>query len=653
LPAPPAYRPDIDGLRAVAVTAVVAFHVVPGLLPGGFFGVDVFFVISGYLISALILQQLGEGRFTFGGFYVRRVKRLLPALVVVLAVTLAAGWWVLLPDEYRDLGRDAAGSAAFIANFVLWSEAGYFFQPDRTPLLHLWSLGVEEQFYLAWPAVLWLAWRRRWPLETIVLALTVLSFALNVHLTYADRSTAFFSPFPRAWEFLLGAWVACRAHPVVAGADRARARRVDDLRAIAGLALVLAPLVHVTGERAVPGWWAAGPTAGTALLIAAGPRAAINRTVLASRPFGALGLISNPLYLWHWPALSLTAMVENPPSMAGRVGAALASVVLAWMTWRGLEAPIRFRTSGVRIPAALCAALAGVALCGLLIAGDRIAARSAAFGLGPFLAAAAEAHGGPGPEAQAFTYGGHRFFRVGAADAAAALFIGDSKVNHYWPRVVDLIAASPERAVVFATCPGGPPIPGARARVPNRCGGLPEAAARFAESPRVDTVVVGAAWNNDFSGAYDMLADGERVPMLVDGPGGAMAFAALEAMLREFVRAGKATWLLLDSPSGRMLHPGNIVRRSLSGFTLDGRGVPSGDLAAAFGPLRERLVAVATRAGAGVLDPIPTLCDGAVCPALADGLPIYVDTGHLRPAYVRERVRFLDDATIGRAPGRR
>jgi peptidoglycan/LPS O-acetylase OafA/YrhL len=651
LPAPLAYRPDIDGLRAVAVTAVVAFHVVPGHLPGGFFGVDVFFVISGYLISALILQQHAEGRFTFAGFYGRRIKRLLPALAVVLAATLAAGWWVLLPDEYRALGQDAAGSAAFIANVVLWSEAGYFFQPDRTPLLHLWSLGVEEQFYLVWPGMLWLAWRRRWPLEPVVLALMGLSFALNIHLTYADRSTAFFSPLTRAWEFLLGAWVACRARRTGAGAERARL--VDDLRALAGLVLVLAPLLHVTGERAVPGWWAVGPTAGTALLIAAGPRASINRVVLASRPFVAVGLISYPLYLWHWPALSLTAMVESPPSMAGRVGAALVSVVLAWMTWRWLEAPVRFGTTGPWIPATLCAAVAAVAVCGLLIAGGHVRARSASFGLGPFLAAAAEAHGGPGREAEPLAHAGYTFFRAGAADAPITLFIGDSKINHYWPRVVDLVAASPDRAVVFATCPGGPPIPGARAFIPNRCGGLPEAAARFAASPRVDTVVVGAAWNNDFSGAYYVQADGERVPMLLEGRGGAVAFAALEAMLRDFVRAGKVTWLLLDSPSGRMLHPGNIVRRSLDGFTLDGGGVRAAELAAAFGPLRERLVAVATRAGAGVIDPMPALCDGAVCPALADGLPIYVDTGHLRPAFVRARVRFLDDATVGRAPAAR
>src|SRR5690606_33523639 len=156
-----AWRADVDGLRAVAVLAVVAYHAFPGLVPGGFVGVDVFFVISGFLITALLRDELAAGgRIRLGHFYVRRIRRLFPALVLVLAACLAAGWWLLVPADYAALGRHAAASAGFLANLAFWLEADYFAPAaDTLPLLHLWSLGVEEQFYLAWPLLLLLGLR--------------------------------------------------------------------------------------------------------------------------------------------------------------------------------------------------------------------------------------------------------------------------------------------------------------------------------------------------------------------------------------------------------------------------------------------------------------------------------------------------------------
>jgi len=158
----PRYRPDVDGLRAIAVLAVVGYHAFPDLVPGGFVGVDVFFVVSGYLITGLILGSLERGRFSFAEFYARRVKRIFPALIAVLLSCGALGWFVLLPDEYRQLGKHVAAGAGFVSNFMLWREADYFdVLSDLKPLLHLWSLGIEEQFYIVWPILLYAFWRRR------------------------------------------------------------------------------------------------------------------------------------------------------------------------------------------------------------------------------------------------------------------------------------------------------------------------------------------------------------------------------------------------------------------------------------------------------------------------------------------------------------
>jgi len=207
------YRADVDGLRAIAVLAVVAFHAAPSGLPGGFVGVDVFFVISGYLITSLLRQSLADGSFRASTFYARRIRRLAPSLVVVLAAVLAAGWTWLLTDELAQLATHVASSAAFIMNLALWSETGYFdAAAEQKPLLHLWSLGVEEQFYLIWPAFLWVT--RRWRQPSLVIGVVaILSFAINVLTVHTAPAAAFYLPTSRLWELALGGLLAGVGQP--------------------------------------------------------------------------------------------------------------------------------------------------------------------------------------------------------------------------------------------------------------------------------------------------------------------------------------------------------------------------------------------------------------------------------------------------------
>ena len=207
---PGRYRPDIDGLRALAVVLVVAFHAWPALVPGGFVGVDVFFVISGFLISGILVSALHEQRFSFTDFYVRRVRRIFPALVVVLVASYAIGWFVLFADDYQRLARHIRAGVLFVSNFALWSEAGYFDgAADTKPLQHLWSLGVEEQFYLAWPLLLWLAWRWRIRPLWLTTVLLVGSLGFNLVSIRTDLVSTFFSPLTRFWQLLAGAVLAC------------------------------------------------------------------------------------------------------------------------------------------------------------------------------------------------------------------------------------------------------------------------------------------------------------------------------------------------------------------------------------------------------------------------------------------------------------
>ena len=339
----PKYRPDIDGLRAVAVLSVVAYHAFPKWLPGGFTGVDVFFVISGFLITRIVLDDLEAGSFGFVDFYARRVRRLFPALLLVLATSFAIAWIVLLPNEYAQLGKYMAAGAAFVANAVPWHEAGYFDSSAATkPLLHLWSLGIEEQFYALWPLLLWLGWKRRRSIPWIMAGVGIASFALNIAGIGKDAVGTFYAPQTRLWELACGGGLAWMGAP--------RKSAVSEALSVVGCLLLAWGMAMIDRTSSYPGALALVPVLGAGLVIAAGPQAWLNRTVLSNRLAVGIGLASFPLYLWHWPLLSFARIVEGDVPVAGtRIGIVLLSVLLAGLTWRFIERPVRLGWHGVRI----------------------------------------------------------------------------------------------------------------------------------------------------------------------------------------------------------------------------------------------------------------------------------------------------------------
>lgn len=334
------YRPDIDGLRAIAVLLVVAFHAAPQMAPGGYVGVDIFFVISGYLITRIIWDALEDDRFSIGWFYSRRVKRIFPALFLVLAFVCVAGWFTLLPDAYESLGRHVAGGAAFVSNLLLWNESGYFDAAAETkPLLHLWSLGIEEQFYIVWPLGLYLLHKTRVHLYTALGIVILLSFGLNVYQVVHAPVADFYSPLTRFWELALGGLLACHGWM----REETMSTWRNNAKSWTGLVLIAFAAALLQKDSRFPGWWALLPTVGTALLLWAGPQAWPNRNLLARRGMVWVGLISYPLYLWHWPLLTFARVIESgDPSGTIRLVAVLASVLLAWLTYRFVERPIRF-----------------------------------------------------------------------------------------------------------------------------------------------------------------------------------------------------------------------------------------------------------------------------------------------------------------------
>ena len=360
------YRPDIDGLRAIAVTLVANFHAFPEAMPGGFIGVDIFFVISGFLITGIIARELEQKRFSLLAFYQRRIRRIFPALIVVLCTTLVLGWLWMLPAAYAQLSADVFSSAAFFANIALLLQSGYFdIESAKKPLLHLWSLGIEEQFYLFWPLILMLAARLRLSILATACVIGLASFVLNVAMIGSDPVATFYLPFTRAWELLAGAALAC------SWSRLSQTGAANNWRAGIGLLLIALAAAVLDTKSAFPGWWAILPAAGAALLLSA-PAAWWSRIVLASRPLVWIGLISYPLYLWHWPLLVFFAMIKFAPlTLLERELIVLLSVVLAWLTYWLVESPFRFgRPSPLKI-AGLCAGMALVALAGGIVVQGR------------------------------------------------------------------------------------------------------------------------------------------------------------------------------------------------------------------------------------------------------------------------------------------
>ena len=358
----PRYRSDIDGLRAVAVLSVVAFHFFPTLLPGGFVGVDIFFVISGYLISLIIFQNLDSQCFSFVEFYARRINRIFPALLLVLIGSAAFGWPNLLADEYKQLGKHIAGGAGFVSNLVLMTEAGYFDVASETkPLLHLWSLGIEEQFYFLWPLLLWIAWRAKIKLHLVIFCAVCFSLFVSLSGITQDTVQAFYLPYTRFWELACGSALAwCELYRredlkrLKLHLDRILIKTIGcksltndgtvlaNCLSLPGLCLIVISFFLINIRVEFPGAWPLLPVIGAALIISGSNQSWINRVLLSNKIAVWIGLISYPLYLWHWPLYSFSRIIEGAtPSRSMRVVIFFISILFAWLSYRLLETPLR------------------------------------------------------------------------------------------------------------------------------------------------------------------------------------------------------------------------------------------------------------------------------------------------------------------------
>jgi peptidoglycan/LPS O-acetylase OafA/YrhL len=620
------YRPDIDGLRAIAVTSVIAFHTFPNFFKGGFVGVDIFFVISGFLISGIIIDAVEMRRFTYLDFYLRRIRRIFPALIIVVGATLVVGWYVLLPDEFQRLGKHLAAGAGFSVNLVLWGESGYFDAgSDTKPLLHLWSLAVEEQFYILWPLVLGLVWKRKRYLLLVTLSIAAISFAYNVINVRHNPAAAFYSPLSRFWELMVGCVLTCLVRQKGEWLSK-----FGNQRSAIGLLLIFISVFMLNREFAFPGYWDLLPTLGTFLVISAGTGGWINKHLLGNRPLVGVGLISYPLYLWHWPILVFAKIVKGRLlTPTDRATAIVVSVALAFLTYRFVEYPIR-RSPNLRVAHGLAIAMATVGAIGLVILNGDFVSRLRNEHITQILAASYDWEYPP-VAAENHSVGELRYFTESSKVGVYTLFIGDSNMEQYAPRIDRAIKDAPQNL-------NGAVIVGNQLW----CNYLRDIISGVDQCPRAMSQL-------------KLLLDQESTRAVAI----ALSWRIYEAALTdpnnrnrftEFLRSiakVKRVFLILNIPNGEELAPANmftgsrlgqITSKPVSEITFDFQGFEE-----RYENINQLLYEIAKDSGVIVIDPIPYLCSQKHCPVFdQDGKPLYLDSGHLTRSYAIKAATYID-----------
>ncbi len=641
------YRSDIDGLRAVAVLGVVIYHAFPRVIPGGFIGVDIFFVISGYLISGILYKGHKAGNFSFKEFYARRIRRLFPALITMLVLSFILGHRLLLTNEFQELGRQVAAGTLFLQNFLFWQESGYFDKAaELKPLLHLWSLAVEEQFYIFFPPLLILLWKKPKFLVPVMGVLLIATFILNLVMSVQNGVTDFFLTPYRAWEFLGGSllawWHYDRGHEEDAPLYR-------EAMSFAGLILLVVGLTFIHRGDPYPGWRAMLPVAGTLLLMEGGRGAWINRKILSNPAVVWIGLISYPLYLFHWPLLSFVRItLGEVPDFWMTLSALGITLILSVTTFYFIEQIVRFSSSRWTVPV-LIGLFAALGMAGLLCMKGILAPRSSSLGFDEVVAASQDIDYFKG-YSRSIVQNYYSLYKAGGS-GPKTLFVGDSHMEQCAPRILEVIdnGRAGNRGAIFLTKGGCPPIPelfnGNKEQGKNF---LTREILQLGLTPDVDRVVIGANWCYYFNWGSNICSIHDR--LLCSEQGRKEAMESLSEMILFLRGKGKKVYLVLSFPTNNEVDPLATVQRSLIGnFSIKKVRFSKrefldlkGSMSITQQELMNRFEVMAVEAGAELIKPMDALEKNGEFPWRDGMTPYFHDGAHYTASFMRKNAMFLD-----------
>lgn len=625
------YRPDIDGLRAVAVLAVIGFHVFPIYIKGGFIGVDIFFVISGFLITAIILTDLESNNFIFRHFYWRRIRRIFPSLTLVLLFSLVIGWYVLMADEYLQLGLHVFGGSTFISNFILWKESGYFdAAAEIKPLLHLWSLGIEEQFYVLWPLMLVLIYRTKLDIFLLLLAISVASFLFSTHEVATNSVEAFYSPLSRFWELLAGCMLAVFNFYYITNLKIIKnLQRVNNLASLFGFFLILFAIFYINKYFPFPGCWALIPITGAFLIIAAGPEALVNRIFLSNKLLVSIGLISYPLYLWHWPLLTFAQIINGGQlTFKYKLLVIFISFLLAWLTYTYIEKPLKLiKIYGTKALIVLPIPLLG--FLGILIFQlNGVQFRAIAERTASFSVARSDWNYTPTRLESGKIVGLH--ILEGQDKNNFVLFAGDSLMGQYYPRLKELYADKnlPNLSSVFASrnhCHPSPNYDFISAPENINCKNYYLAILKLAQEKQYSKIVFAGAWPSLYMN-------------------GALTPEANELIkdIKNLISLGKKVYIISTPPRNPKFDPTAIARGLIFPSAIFSDILIKKSEIQDINSLNEMKL-ITRESGAILINPYDYFCDDKNCPYFLNNIPLYTDHTHMTASYSRRAAVFIDE----------
>lgn len=669
---PSTYRSDIDGLRAVAVLAVLFYHAGIDTISGGFVGVDVFFVISGYLITLIIAKEIREGKFSIVNFYERRIRRIFPALFCVVGFTTIWAYFLFMPLDFKDFGQSVVAATLFFSNFLFWTEAGYFAGPaEMKPLLHTWSLAVEEQFYIVYPVLLIIVFKyfkSNWAYAVVPIALV--SFVASVFGTTFAPEATFYLAHTRAWELMIGAILAFGMIP------DAKSQRVRDGASIFGLGLITWSVFAYSTETKFPGLNALVPCGGTALLIYAGMNGtSFGGRLLSVKPVVFIGLISYSLYLWHWPLIVLTKYYLIREMTAIETAGIIAlSFVASIASYKYIENPFR-RRGAVFARRGLFAAAGGI-MGGAIAMGMAVHVTN---GLPSRIS----------PEAQKFAAGAtdtdpdrskchtvspqrvldDQLCYLGSGLGGKPEFIvwGDSHAAALMPAFKSL-AEEFKLPGWFASYTGCPPLIGvSRADKPSNhlCKAFNDAMFDVIQRSKLKKVVLVARWSVYSDGWAEgsvethnkwpppLISDGQNKGASAPATTRATFHRGLKRTIEKLTELGVEVWLVGEVPNVNHWTPSALARASMSGRSLE-------ELSPRYSAHRNRqkfvqsvLDELRTDYGFSLIQPTKILCGDTRCEIAVSGRSLYYDNHHLSTfgaVYLSPSLRpIFDGGTIGRA----
>jgi len=625
------YRPEIDGLRAIAILLVIAFHYYPHwiegskYIQGGFIGVDIFFVISGFLITSIIYNEIKNNIFSIKSFYIRRIRRIFPALLTMLTFVLLFGWYVLLPDEFIILSKHILGGIGFSSNFILWNEVGYFDDSvDTKPLLHLWSLGIEEQFYILWPALLLFTINKRFFFSIILVFL--ISFFLNIVLAKTDPAMIFYSTYTRAWELVMGGIASFFYYKRPKYSPNYNIYFIN-LIPLLGLFIILFGVIYLNGKNIYPYYYALIPTIGAILIILSDKNALINKYFLSSKLLVYIGLISFPLYLWHWPLLVLykTSFDLDAVTLTTRIILLISSFVLASMTYHLLELQIRkFGAKSVKyliLYTLILATIASMSYGGIIkprLEGDLINKVLSSKTDWVF----------PGNQFTSEFSNGLRYYTA-TRGKDVTLYIGDSNLEQYSSRVNFLLKSNVPglNSVIFVgnqrNCATLEFVL-SDGQVKKDCKASYQKLLTLVNDDAIKNVVIAAQWNN----YYDFL---EKINL------------SHHSIVKIFGQ--KKIFFILTMPTGNALDPNSMFSGDrFSSLSMNKTNLFNLDIFEDSTKIvHKNIYQIASRLDAQVINPIKYLCVDRQCPTTdAQGTPLYKDSKHMTSSYARVSTTYID-----------